>query len=116
MQIVAAYSFNRGKERIAKKYPDLMTEVNEVIKQVDSTQLKTKKSIEKTMQGRMLYSPRSLNGAFKRAFKLYHDWKTIRVPCAYPSKYYIEGYEAPKTVRGAFREMDFVKKTLGVEI
>lgn len=68
MQVAAVYSFNRGKEEVAHRYPDLLTEVNAAIKEVDSSLHKTKTSVEKTMPGRMLYSPRSINDAFKLPF------------------------------------------------
>jgi hypothetical protein len=116
MRIAAVYSFNRGKEEISRRFPDLMVEVNQAIAQVVAADHRTKKSIEKTMPGRMLFNPRSLNAAFKKAFQLYSDWKTIRVPCDYPQQYYVEGYETTATSKGAFREMDFVKRTLGIEV
>ena len=115
MQIAAAYSFNRGREKITRRFPDLMVEVNQAIKEVDASKHKTKKSIEKTMPGRMLYSPRSLNLAFK-AFLKHLEWKAIRVPCDYPTTYYVEGYNRVPLRKGAFREMDFVKNKLGVEV
>ena len=68
------------------------------------------------MPGKMLYSPKSLNRAFKKAFQFYDNWKTIRVPCAYPDTYYVEGYDTRASSKGAFREMDFVKGRLGVEV
>ncbi|NLF08784.1 MAG: hypothetical protein GX594_12515 [Pirellulaceae bacterium] len=49
MQIAALYSFNRGKEAIARRYPSLMVDVNQAIKAVDSSRHKTKKNIEKTL-------------------------------------------------------------------
>jgi hypothetical protein len=30
--------------------------------------------------------------------------------------YYLKGYKPPKSHKGAFREMDFVKQSLGVEV
>ena len=67
------------------------------------------------MLGRMLYNPRSLNVAFKAEFaKL--GWQAVRVSCEYPTNYYAEGYQSRALNRGAFREMDFVKQSLGVEV
>ncbi len=116
MRIAGVYSFNGGKEAVSKAYPDLLTEVNEVIKAVDASKHKTKESIEKTMMGRMLYSPRSINNAFKRAFISKKDWKPVRVPCTYPTTHYLENNKIRAQNRGAFREMDFVKKKLGIEV
>lgn len=115
MRIVGTYSFNKGKEEITKRYPDLLGEVNEIIGAVDSTKHKSKKSREKTMPGRLLFSPKSLNNAFKDAFAE-RSWGPVRVPCDYPTNHYVEGYEARSSNRGAFREMDFVKRTLGIEV
>ncbi len=67
------------------------------------------------MPGKMLYSPVSLNSAFKAEF-LKAKWKSVRVPCDYPTEYYVEGYKPDPGNKGAFREMDFVKEKLGVEV
>ena len=110
------YSFKNGEKEVAKHYPDLMVEVNAVIKSVDSNKYKTKVSEEKTMAGRLLYSPSALNIAFKEAFGKIGDWKAIRVPCTYPTTHYLKDYKIRSKNRGAFREMDFVKKKLGIEV
>ncbi len=115
MRIVAAYSFNRGKEEIAEQYPELMAEVNDVVKSVDALQHKSKRSTEKTMMGRLLYSPRAINEAFKKGFEA-KGWRAVRVPCTYPSDCYVDGYQAIPPSPGAFREMDFVKGKLGIEV
>jgi len=114
MRIVGVYSFNRGKEVVEKVYPDLLVEIKEILASIDASKFKVKKSKEKTMKGRLLYSPVKLNKAFKTKFGK-KKWKTIRVKCDYPIKYYIDGYTNKET-RGAFREMDFIKRALGVEL
>lgn len=115
MRIAGVYSFNGGKEAVTENYPDLLPEVNAAIQRVDSSQHKTKKSTEKTMMGRMLYSPKSLNKAFKAAFAD-QGWLTLRVPCTYPTTHYVADYKVRSKNRGEFREMDFVKKKLGIEV
>jgi len=115
VRVAGVYSFKGGKKVVAAKYADLLSEVNAVIKAVDPTQLKTKISKEKTMRGRMLYSPPAINQAFDREFSR-RNWKKVRVPCEYPTKFFTSGYKPKSTVTGAFREMDFVKKKLGVEV
>jgi hypothetical protein len=115
MKILGIYSFNRGNEVIKQKYPDLLDEVNEVIKRVNASKCKIKKSQEKTMPGQILYSPVALNEAFKREFtKL--SWQSKRVACEYPTQYYIPGFTPPKLNKGAFREIDFIKRKLGIEV
>jgi hypothetical protein len=110
------YSFNGGTEAIKKLYPGLLPQVNEAIRAVDAKEHRTKKSTEKTMHGKMLYSPRSLNKAFKAAFAKEGGWGPIRVPCTYATTHYLEGYKFKAGNRGAFREMDFVKDQLGIEV
>ncbi len=117
MQLAAVYSFNGGKEEVSRRFPDLLVEVNAAIKKVDASQHKTKESTEKTMRGKMLYSPTSLNKAFKRAFfENQTGWSAVRVPCEYSTSHYVEGYQHNFKNRGAFREMDFVKNKLGIEV
>ncbi len=116
MKLAGIYSFNNGEVEVAKHYPNLLTEVNAVIKSVDAKTAKTKESIEKTMVGQMLYSPRALNEAFKTAFAKFGGWQTIRVKCNYPTTYYLKDYKSRPLNGGAFREMDFVKDKLGIEV
>ncbi len=115
MRIAGVYSFKNGKEEVSRRYPDLLVEVNDVIKAIDPAQHRTKVSKEKTMPGRMLFSPRSINRAFKKEFAA-RGWKTVRVPCDYPTTHYLEDYEIRSNLRGAFREIDFVKEKLGIEV
>lgn len=114
MQIAGIYSFNKGKELIEKAHPKLLDEISGIIASIDARRYKNKKSKEKTMKGRMLYSPIKLNKAFKDKFQK-AKWRTIREKCNYPKQYYVQGYSYPDT-RGAFREMDFIKDKLGVEL
>lgn len=115
MQIAGTYSFNGGQRAVTRKYPDLLEEIKQAITQVDTGICKTKASKEKTMAGTMLFSPVAMNEEFKRVlFPL--QWKAIRVNCDYPNTYYSQGYTPKKLRSGAFREMDFVKRKLGVEV
>lgn len=115
MKIVAYYSFNGGQEAVEKKYPNLYTEVVGAITSVDADHHKTKSSKEKTMPGRMLYNPISINKAFD-AYLLPKGWQRKKEPAIYSTDHYIEGYKPSSSARGAFREMDFVKEKLGVEV
>jgi len=76
---------------------------------------KTKESKEKTMPGKMLFNPKELNKAFKNGFAKF-GWQNQRVPCEYPTQYYTQGFNPPKLNKGAFREMDFIKEKLGIEV
>lgn len=115
MKIVAMYSFNDGEAKIKKKYPTLFRELKAIIKTVESEEHKTKASKEKTMPGKILYSPKSLNKAFTIAFEA-AGWKKKKVKCDYPKQFYVKGYLPTHSTRGAFREMDFLKDKLGIEV
>jgi hypothetical protein len=116
MKLAAIYSFNQGTEFVSEKYPELVAEIHAAIKSIDASQHKTKESKEKTMPGQMLFSPASLNKAFKEQFTDQYKWNPVRVKCDYPTEFYLPGYKIKKANRGQFREMDFVKKKLGVEL
>jgi len=116
MRLVGVYSFNGGQAAIRQRYPALLAEVEEIISAVASSEHRTKSSSERTMLGRQLYSPRALNAAFKAQF-LQKGWQTsVRIACEYPTEYYVNGYTPTHSAQGAFRELDFVKEKLGVEV
>src|SRR5215831_6008907 len=115
MKIVGVYSFNGGEEADRERYSNELDEIKQILARVDSKIHKTKKSLEKTKQGRVLFSPRSLNKVISDDF-LNLGWEKQRVYCDYPTQYYSEEYKPPKVSKSAFREMDFIKNTLGVEV
>ena len=115
LRVAGFYSFNRGREDVEARYANLLAEIRAVIAAVDASKHKVKVSEEKTMPGRMLFAPRSINRAFKAQF-IERGWAPVRVPCEYSTSYYESDYEARPDNRGAFREMDFVKSSLGVEV
>lgn len=115
MRIVGKFSFNGGEDYINQHYKNLLKEVESVIKKVDANSCKTKLSKEKTMHGKVLYSPSELNKLFKEHFKNLGEWRNYKIPCDYPSEYYLDGYESKQT-KNAYRDMDFVKNKLGVEV
>lgn len=114
MNIAAAYYFNNF-EKYFWDYKDEMREIGEIIEFVNSAEYKIKESREKTMPGKLLYDPRSLNDAFKDAF-ISKGWNTVRVKCEYSNKYYVSGFRPKIPLTGAFREIDFVKNRVGVEV
>ena len=115
MIIAGMYSFNNGREVIEAKYTTELWEVDQIIAAVDSAQCRTKTSREKTMPGKTLYSPRALNKCFKQEFEA-RDWRKHKVRCEYPTEYYVPGYIPDALSKGAFREIDFVKNRVGVEV
>lgn len=115
MIIAGIYSFKRGEEIITSQYSKELEEVKQVITAVNSEQCKTKISREKTMPGKTLYSPRALNKAFAKEFASL-GWKKHKVECRYSDKYYVHGFNSYNSSKAAFREMDFVKNRVGVEV
>jgi len=119
VRIVGIYSFKDGLSTIASQYASEYRDVHQVISGVNSCQCKTKTSREKTMQGENLYSPKALNKAFKTQFNLL-GWKRHKVYCEYSQNYYISGFTStalPQNKRQKpFREIDFVKNKVGVEV
>lgn len=101
MRVVSEFSQKDGKNYISKNFPDELQEIYTVIGQVNLEDFKIKVSKEKTMPGEMLYSPPALNKAYKEIFNSmgWHEYR-IKLPFG----------------NGAFREMDFVKNRLGVEV
>ena len=116
MIIGGIYSFNNGKEIIEAKYNNELKEVFSVIQSIDSSIHRTKVSKEKTMPGKVLFKPSSLNQSFKKEFKS-REWQDgTRIRCNYPTEFYTEDYSPLAKTKNAFREMDFVKNQLGVEV
>ncbi|MFQ5612022.1 MAG: restriction endonuclease, partial [Anaerolineae bacterium] len=87
MRIAGIYSFKNGREIIATDFAIELQEIEQVVAAVDGAKHKTKVSKEKTMPGRMLYKPGSLNKAFKREFSA-RGWQNYKVPCDYPTEFY----------------------------
>jgi hypothetical protein len=121
LKIVATYDFNGGKAVVKNKYAAEFAQIQTVIAAIDSSLYKTKESTEKTMMGKMLFSPMELNKAFKREFAKPKNgmWSNHKVLCDYSYGEYTPDYVKSQNSRGQpFRDMDFVKPNtkLGVEV
>lgn len=121
MKIVATYDFNGGKAAVQNKYAAEFAQIQSVIAAIDASLYKTKESTEKTMMGKMLFSPMELNKAFKREFAKSENggWSNHKVLCDYSYGEYTQDYIKSQNSRGQpFRDMDFVKpnKKLGIEV
>lgn len=108
MKIVYEYSHLGGKQILQVDYPVILDEIREVVADIGNVK-KLKVSKEKTMQGAMLYSPKDLNERFKTAFhkkgfKGLKDRFDIKLP----------NYKL--VVKGAYKQIDFVKKRVLVEV
>ena len=130
MKIAQKYSHLNGEEYLIVHHKNLYDEIIQIIEGIDSSLLKTKKSKEKTMLGRMLFSPVALNRAFISAFRN-RDWKESRykyflttdrrlmqeiVLLSYKEqKKHLQanGIQEPLS---SFKQTDFVKNGIAVEV
>lgn len=107
MKIVYEYSHLGGSEILKVRYPEHEKDIYEVISIVIAN--KTKVSKEKTMKGKMLFSPKDMNIQFnehftQKGYKELRDIYTVQIP----------NYE--KEIPGAFKQIDFVKDKVLVEV
>ena len=107
MKIVYEYSHLGGSEILKVRYPEHEQEIYKVISSVRGK--RTKISKEKTKKGKALYSPIDMNKQFKENFSKrgYHELRdtyTITVP-----NYDLE-------ISGAYKQIDFVKDKVLVEV
>jgi len=129
MRIGASYSHLNGIEFLMVHHPFLWQEVQEVIGAVDAEICKTKVSREKTMPGRLLYSPADMNAAFKEGlesrgwterrntFWVTEDDKILRSIYTKPEmdqKQAIEDAGAIPIM--SYNQTDFVKDRVAIEI
>lgn len=78
MQMVETYSHLNGLEFLLVHKPYLWDEIKRVIDSVDAESCKTKVSKEKTIKGKLLYSPIAINNAFK-SLLANDEWEESRV-------------------------------------
>ena len=108
MKIAATYSHKGGTELVETEYPEHLAEIRSVIESIRVEIYRTKKSKEKTMPGQMLYSPVELNTAFKDKLCAL-GWASHRISIDTPE---ID----PSWRHRGFREIDFLKRKLGLEV
>ncbi len=108
MKKVYEYSHLGGSEILAVRYPNIVKEIDHVIKNLP-TPNKTKVSKEKTMVGQLLYSPKDLNESFRTSFRNL-DYSEMR------DTYTIELPQYDTKIPGAFKQIDFVKCRVLVEV
>lgn len=78
MKISEIYSHLNGLEFLIVHQPRLWKEIQNVVAKVDAELCKTKVSKEKTMKGRLLYSPVAMNSAFSKLLRA-SEWEESRV-------------------------------------
>jgi hypothetical protein len=129
MRIVHYYSHLNGLEHILVHKPELWREINEVIEVVDANQHKTKVSEEKSMVGRMLYAPTSLNIALKTelttrgwhqsrtSYYVTHDHRLIRKTMNLPRDEQKQAIlDAGLKPLLSYNQTDFVKDRVEIEV
>lgn len=107
MKTVYEYSHLGGSEILIVRYPEINNQINQVISNVIAR--RTKKSKEKTMYGKLLYSPSDMNKQFRNHFKPLgfteiRDYYTIEIP------------DYQQKISGAYKQIDFVKNKVLVEV
>lgn len=129
MKIVEKYSHLNGLEFLLVHKPGLWKEIQSVISSVNAEVCKTKISKEKTMKGKLLYSPIEMNSAFNKLLRA-KSWeesrvsywvtkseKLIRKTLALPPE------EQKKEIESAgdrpifsYNQTDFVKDRVAIEV
>jgi hypothetical protein len=129
MKIIETYSHLNGLEFLMVHKPKLWKEIQKVIDAVDAKACRTKVSKEKTMSGKLLYSPIDMNAEFKRLLSAV-KWEESRVSYwvtkneklirkiltldAKEQKKEIE--EAGESPIYSYNQTDFVKERVAIEV
>ncbi len=111
MKVVSTYSHKGGFNYIQQLFSRELTEVYDVINSVNASQATTKISKEKTMPGRRLFSPVALNKLFKNEFRK-RSWKSSKLDV----RTEVTLADGRRLLHEGFREMDFVKNRVGIEV
>ena len=129
MKITETYSHLNGLEFLLVHQPKLWKEIQDVVAKVDAEACKTKVSKEKTMKGKLLYSPVAMNSTFSKLLRP-RSWEESRVSywvtkneklirktltmLAQEQKKEIE--ETGETPIFSYNQTDFVKDRVAVEV
>lgn len=129
MKIVETYSHLNGLEFLLVHKPQLWKEIQAVITAVDAEKCKSKVSKEKTMKGKLLYSPIDMNASFNKLLrtKAWHEsrvsyWvtrseKLIRKTLAMtPEEQKKEIEAAGEKPIFSYNQTDFVKDRVAIEV
>lgn len=129
MKICETYSHLNGLEYLIVHKLHLWQEIQEVIITVDAEACKTKKSKEKRMVGKLLYSPVDMNSNFKEllvktgweesrvSYWVTKDEKLVRRTLSMPAKKQKEEIEgAGESPIYSYNQTDFVKERVAIEV
>ena len=89
------------------RYPEISKEIYQVISNVNAKRIKISK--EKTMLGKKLFSPKNMNSQFTKSFRDLNyteirDYYTLEIP------------NHPLKISRAYKQIDFVKEKVLVEV
>lgn len=129
MKIVQSHSHLNGYEWLLVHHQEMWREIEAIIEGIDARECKTKVSKEKTMKGRILYSPIQLNGVFTKRFKaaawqesrtsywVTDDYKLVRrTMLLAPDRQKQEIESAGRRAILSYNQTDFVKQRIAVEV
>ena len=129
MKVVETYSHLNGLEFLLVHKPKLWQEIKKVISRVDAAQCKTKVSKEKTMKGKLLFSPVDMNKSFSHLLKK-TKWEESRVSywvtknerlirktlSMSPKEQKKEIEDSGETPIHSYNQTDFVKDRVAIEV
>lgn len=129
MKIIETYSHLNGLEFLLVHKPSLWDEVQKVIANIDGESYKTKISKEKTMKGKLLYSPIEMNKMFKNQLETLNwdesrvnywvtkDVKLVRKTLTMPTEAQKKEIEDNgSTPIFSYNQTDFVKDRVAIEV
>jgi hypothetical protein len=136
MKIGAIYSHLNGMEWLLHHHPNCWEEIEAAIHDVDAEECKTKISKEKTMAGKLLYSPVDMNRRLKEELHARHwgnpeSFDFLMTDCAILTKEMISermsieqqkqylvqnGKIADETFHRGKNEADFFKNRISIEV
>lgn len=129
MKIGAMYSHLNGFEWIQYHQKEMWSEINKVIEGIDANKFRTKVSKEKTMKGKMLFSPTDINKKMKVDFEKL-GWFESRTNYWVTDDYrlitsimHLKDTEQKRLIEAAgktpirsYNQTDFVKNRIAVEV
>lgn len=130
MKIAQKYSHLNGEEYLIVHHKILYDEIKLTIEKIDASKYLTKESKEKTMEGKLLYSPIELNKAFSNHFydlgwqeSRYQYYITtdqkilpqlISLPYEKQKQFLVsQGVKEPIS---SYKQTDFVKEQVAIEV
>ncbi len=130
MKIAQSYSHLNGEEYLIVHHKKLYDEFRKIIENIDANVLMTKESKEKTMVGKMLFSPIALNRVFIERFRekgwaesRYRYYLTTErklmqeiVPLSYEEQRKHLIANGIKNPLSSFKQTDFVKDGVAIEV